>query len=123
MDLISFHSSTPRYLSGKKTFSICELVNILLTRSVPNYHWASMIMLLNTLKLKSADYVRADDLGVWVNNGVHRVWLTCKVSAQSVSRIEILGYKPCNLPSKHFQLYFYRLNPVLLSTARHSLSP
>ena len=66
--------------------------------------------IIDTSKLKSPDDIRADDLGVWVNNGVRRVWLTCNVSAQSVSGIEILGRKPSTLPSKHYQLvrsYFF----------------
>lgn len=40
--------------------------------------------------LKSADDVRADDLGVWINNGVCHVHVSCVFSKGSICNIEIV---------------------------------
>lgn len=94
-----------------------ELVNILLTEQTsvctkaPVGVRENATYIVDTSKLKSPDGIRADDLGVWVNNGVRRVWLTCKVSGQIVSNVTVVGRKkPSGTTTAHYQLvrsYFY----------------
>ena len=66
--------------------------------------------MIDSSKLRSPEDIRADDLGVWVNNGVRCCFVTCKSSSNKViSNIKVIS-KGDPLPSQYYQLvrsYFY----------------
>lgn len=67
------------------------------------------MFVIDASRLKSPDDIRADDLGVWVNNGVHRCFLTCKSSGDTITSVKVLSKKDA-LPARYYQLvksYFF----------------
>ena len=100
----------------KKSLSSSEILNIILgkehenkiTDKVPIGVKKNATYVIDTSKLASPNDVRADDLGVWVNNGVRRTFVTCNVSCGKVKNIEVI--KSSCFPVKAHQIvrsYFY----------------
>ena len=105
------------YFHGKKTFSSSEILMIILGSGhnnkicckVPIGIQKNAVFVIDATRLKSPDDIRADDLGVWVNNGVRRSFLTCKSVGNTISKVEVVSKEP-NMPLKYYQLmksYFY----------------
>ena len=55
------------------------------------------VFVIDATRLKSPDDIRADDLGVWVNNGVRHSFLTCKSVGNIISKVEVVS-KERNMP-------------------------
>jgi hypothetical protein len=101
----------PYYFQGKKSYSSSEIMGIILGSEqnskvcsrVPIGVHENAVFVIDASRLKSPDDIRADDLGVWVNNGVCRRFMTCKSSGSTITGVQVLSKKD-GLPSRYYQL-------------------